>query len=133
MELKQILTIDKKFSSWFFILANKKLSKIRCIYTLLQYNRQRWFAATPLITYHFEARDLDIQFVSHNIYISSRNSVLLRRDFNISQNKLYIWNLQIMCFKMIYILLYLFNTFHPYKLMCFCYKSLNFFELPNLA
>ena len=90
-------------------------------------------AATPLITYHFEARDLDIQFVSQNIYISSRNSVLLRRDFNISQNKLYIWNLRIMCFKMIYILLHLFNTFHAYKLMCFCYKSLNFFELPNLA
>ena len=67
------------------------------------------------ILYHFEAGDLEIQI--YNLFREkfkfrgftkalriSRNTLLLlsSRNLNISRNKLFIWNLQITRFKMIY-------------------------------
>ena len=54
----------------------------------------------------FEAGDLEIPnfaVLQKHLRIS-RNTLLLlsSRNLNISRNKLYIWNLQITCFKMIY-------------------------------
>ena len=64
------------------------------------------------IIYHFEAGDLEIFCFAKKSNFAvlrkhlriSRNTLLLlsSRNLNISRNKLYIWNLQIIRFKMIY-------------------------------